>query len=181
MRGKIFFLNATYRPSKSRVYTTERELNPGPCKFIPGQHRCLFLLLLPPPGSSVRALSPSPSATTTPGLLLAQVAAAYARCPSFLRTLRRRRAPPGRPDPLVFPSCIAAPSTQTLTSYFVFGSGLITYACIMPANFDCFAKIIAPSPPGWNSISFRQYHGLLEFRVKLQKRILWELRNLPLC
>jgi hypothetical protein len=39
---------------------------------------------------------------------------------------------------------------------------------------------VGPPLSRWNSISFRQYHVLLEFGVKLPKRILWEFRNPPL-
>lgn len=124
---------------RQNEFIPERELNPVHANLFPVSISVFFL----PPGSSVRALFPSPSATTTPGLLQTQVVAAYARCPNLLRALRRRRAHKVRPH-LGLPFLHRGTEHTDPNLLSVFGSGLTTcvYACITLTNFDCFAKII---------------------------------------
>jgi hypothetical protein len=68
-----------------------------------------------PPGTrTASTVSFSWAEQTTGSAPRQTVAAAYARCPSFVRPLRRRRAPPGTPS---FPACCAKPCTQTVSYY----------------------------------------------------------------
>jgi len=109
---------------------------PTPClSFYPQRTLRLFVSSVTP---SVRALCPSLSRVETDW---AAVAAALR--PGLRRPLIRDEHHQVRPlSGLPFLMCATEHPNPSLL--FVFGSDLLTsvYACIMPTNFDCCAKII---------------------------------------
>jgi hypothetical protein len=103
------------------------------CTYLPQPSLPCFLRFFQPPACALSSLL---ATTRRPAL------PPHARCPGLLGALRRRRAPPGTSAPcLPFPLCETEHPNPNLL--FVFGSDLIAsaYACIMPTNFNSFAKL----------------------------------------